>query len=111
MAAIAEAAIVVVAAVVGMPEIDQRARHRLAAARQHEPRELDLPPAEPGSTRSARCGERGLKNGPSVCAARRLVAVARIAASAEGSCASAVSAKPNAAGGERRGRRQQIASA
>jgi hypothetical protein len=48
MPAAAESAIVVIAFIVGVPQVDQRARDRSAAPRQHQPRQYDRPPAESG---------------------------------------------------------------
>src|SRR5690606_5173576 len=39
--ALAEALVVVNASRIGLPEIDERARHRLAGAREHDPGNLD----------------------------------------------------------------------
>ena len=75
MPAAAEAAIVVIAFIIGVPQIDQRARYRPAVARQNKPRQYDRPPAKSGlaqvgALRRTRLVERpfGLRRG-------RLVAI------------------------------------
>src|SRR6516164_3260157 len=67
MPAIAKAGVVVLAAIVGMPEVEERLRDGAAGARQNLPAELDPARRAAKLERSARSGELGLKYGPSVC--------------------------------------------
>ena len=63
----AEAGVVVLAPVVGLPEVEERPGDRPAVGRQDRPRERRSACRPcPGSSREARSGERGLKNGPAV---------------------------------------------
>src|SRR5262249_42594950 len=64
VAAIAEAGIVVFAALVGVPEIDQRPRHRPAGAREHHAAELDQPAAGAGLGEVGALGRARLEIGP-----------------------------------------------
>jgi hypothetical protein len=66
MATISKTDIVVFALVISMPEIDKSAAKRSTASRQPKPESSSGRPPAPGSRRSLRSGDLGLKNGPSV---------------------------------------------